>query len=64
MEKMIIGIVFYAGIIGFVGFAVLYTVGVKRNYVTEVTLLSILNKEMLYNNKRVESFLQKLSKSS
>lgn len=43
--------------------SVIYTMLKKNNYVTEVTLLSLLSKEMLYNNKSVESFVHRLSKS-
>lgn len=43
--------------------SVIYTKFRKNNYVTEVTLLSLLSKEMLYNNKSVESFVHRLSKS-
>lgn len=35
----------------------------KGKYVREVTMLSFLSKEMLFGNKRIESFVRKLSRS-
>lgn len=44
LQTTIMRTAFYCGLIAFILFAVLYTVGIKNKYVREVTLLSILNK--------------------
>ena len=62
MNKITIGFALYS--VAVCGLAWLYISWVKNKYVKEVTLLTFLNKEMLFENKRVESFLKKLSKSS
>jgi hypothetical protein len=63
-NQVLFTVVFWALTGVFCVFSSLYAIKIKKKYVKEVTLLSILNKEMIYNNKRVESFVHSLSKTS
>jgi hypothetical protein len=63
-NKILFTSIFWLLIGIFCSFSIFYAIGIKRRYVKEVTLLSILNKEMIYDNKRVESFVHSLSKGT
>lgn len=44
LEKNAIGVIFYMLLVTFVAYSILYTAWIKKEYVQQVTLLSILNK--------------------
>lgn len=42
----------------------IFILGMKKQYFKEVYMLTFLNNDMLMNNKRVESFIDSISKTS